>query len=349
LHRFYAVLPWIALALLPIGAAHAQTLNVTPNPLTLSAQLGGSSVTATLNFTSSDGVTPISFTAVSNTPWLSVAVPPSGQWTTPQTVTVTINPSNCAANTAPPACLTLGQNNGTISITGAQNPVVSVIVNASNLTVSSTSVNLGTYQAGSTIYPSPQSISVSGVNGQTASFTVSTAAGDTWYTAAKSSNSVLIQFNSQAAASLQPNSTPLQGTLTITPAGSNAIPIQVLIFLTVTNSPQILVSPATGLTFNWELGGSNNQYRQFLTLSSDAAVPISIAASVPQGIGWLSIPSTNVTIPAGGSVQFEVDVNGSNQPSLPVQRSGGVERCQPSGVIFLAGCLVVFVPVRKRQ
>jgi uncharacterized protein (TIGR03437 family) len=246
--------------------------------------------------------------------------------------------------------MSLGQNVGTILVTGAQNPVVVVQVTESTIGVSPSSVNLGTYEAGSRTYPAAQTLNVAGPSGQSAgNFTVTAATGDTWYTAAKygsTSSSVLIQFNPLAAAALTASTTPLQGTLTITPAGNNPVPVSVPISLTVTTSPQVSVSPAAGLVFNWQSGGTNNQQKQYLTLTSNAGVPISFSATVGQGATWLQLPfaSQNGSIPAGGSTTLEVDVNGDVQPALPINAS--IQITISAGALFPNGSSQLSFPVQ---
>jgi uncharacterized protein (TIGR03437 family) len=128
---------------------------------------------------------------------------------------------------------------------------------------------------------------------------------------------VLVSFNPSGAASLTPSSTPYVGTLTITPGGSNPVPVTVAITLTVTASPQVTVSPggtsAAPLVFNWEAGATSNQTQQTLTLTSNATQAVSFNIIAP-GVSWIrQVSPISGSIPANGSTQVTVQVDGSSQ------------------------------------
>lgn len=336
MYKHYAALTSIALALLAAGAAHAQaTLVISPQTLTLFAQAGGSPVTTSVSFTSSDnGATSLPFTLNPGNPWITVSAPSQGGTTykTPATVVVTVTPTS----------LSPGQNNGSISVFSAQFATLPVSVMVSSITVFPSSISLGTYQAGSTVYPSSQTLTVTGANGN---FTVSKAPADNWYTAAAYGNplsAVLVQFNQAVASSLTPSTTPLTGTLTITPGGNSPVPVTVPITLTVTASPQVTVNPVS-MVFNWQSLGTNNQTQQILTLTSNAPQAVSFTASAP-GINWITLPSNNPTsIPANGSTQLAVQVNGNSQPQGP---SSGSILIAISGALFPNGTTTLTVPVQ---
>lgn len=334
MNKRYAIPASLALALLLAGAAQAQSIVVSPNPLSMFAQAGGSPVTATLNFTSSDNTTPLSFNIAPGVPWITLPAAPSGGWKTPASVLVTVNPQT----------LNAGPNTGTILVAWA-GPTFTVPVNvtASSISVFPGSINLGNYQAGSTVYPSSQTLTVSGVGGQPAgNFTLSKGPADTWYTAAAFGtplSGIVVSFNSAAAASLTPSSTPLQGTLTITPGGSNPVPVTVPIQLSVSASPQVTVSP-TSLNFNWQSGGTNNQTTQVITLSTNSSQPVNFTVSA-QGANWISLPSSNpTTVSSSGPVQIAVVVNGNNQQSTTANL-----QFQVSGALFPNGSTQMTVPV----
>ncbi|HUA60761.1 MAG TPA: hypothetical protein VML19_18500 [Verrucomicrobiae bacterium] len=330
----YAILSLLASVLLLTGAAHAQTLVANPNPINLFAQAGGNPVTANLNFTSSDNVTPLSFSIAAGNPWITLSAAPSGGWKSPATVVVTVNP----------ATLNSGANSGSISVFFNNSTfIVPVNVTVSSISVFPTSINLGSYQAGSTIYPQSQTLTVSGAGGQPAgNFTLSKASADTWYTAAAFGNplsGIVVSFNSAAASTLTPNTTPLQGTLTITPSGSNPVPVTVPISLTVTASPQVTVSP-TSLTFNWQAGGTNNQTTQTLTLSTNSSQPVNFTVT-RQNANWLSLPASNPTsVSSSASAQVSVVVDGSNQTN-----TSGSLILNVSGALFPNGTTQMTIPV----
>jgi uncharacterized protein (TIGR03437 family) len=311
LNKRNAVFTLIALALVAAGTAHAQTLVISPNPINLNAQAGGSPVQTSLSLTSSDGTTAIPFSVIPSVSWVTVPSAPSGGWKTPATVVVTVVPTALAAGVNTGALAIYNTQNGTLSAS------VPVNVTVSSISVSPTAITGWTYQQGSTTYPSPVTLAVNGANG---TFSLSKGSADTWYSAAAYGSplsAVLVSFNPSGAASLAPSTTPYAGTLTITPGGSGGVPITVSISLTVTASPVVTVSPtstsAAPLVFNWESGGTANQSTQKLTLTSNASQAISINIAGP-GVSWISLPSSNPTsIPANGSAALTIQVDGTSQ------------------------------------
>ena len=331
MNKRYAALTLIALALVAAGAAPAQTLVISPDPITLTAQAGGSSVQTSVSFTSSDnGATTISFTVVPSVSWISVPTAPSGGWKTPTTVVVTVSP---------PSTLPSGLNTATLSIYSTQFQSVPVNVMVSTVSVTPTSVSWS-YLAGSTTYPGPSTLTIAGANG---SFSLSKPSADTWYTAAAYGNplsNVLVQFNSAVASSLSPGT--YASTLTITPGGANPIPVTVAVTLTVNASPQVTVSPAS-LVFNWQSGGTNNQTQQNITLTTNATQAITAYVTNPS-ISWISLPGSSITIPAGGSTQATITVSGLGlgQGSY----SGTVQVTIASGALFPNGTTTLTVPIQ---
>lgn len=340
MNKRYVVFALIALVLVAVGAGHAQTLLINPNPISLYAQLGTtSSAPQTVTFTSSDNTTAIPFNVSPGSSWITVvSAAPAGGWVTPATVTITINPGQ----------LPLGQNSGTLIVSGpALFKTIPVNVTVSTIGVilpsgQSNSLSLGTYAAGSTVYP--PAIPALTVTGDTANLRVSKGANDTWYTFqvfGTPASAVQVSFNPAVAASLTPG--PLTGTLTLTPEGSNPVPIAIPIALTVTRLPQVIVSPGS-LTFNWQSGGTSNQNQQYLTLTSNAPQAVNFAITVP-GTSWITLPSSNPTsIPANGSVQVAVQVAGDAQ-GLGVD-NGSIQISIPGGgALFSNGSSIMPVSV----
>ena len=340
MNKRYAVFALIALALVAAGAARAQTLLISPNPISLYAQLGTtSSAPQIVTFTSSDNTTAIPFNVSPGNAWITVvSAAPAGGWTTPATVTITVNPSQ----------LPLGQNVGSLIVSGPglfKSVPVNVTVSTIGVILPSGqtgSLALGTYAAGSTVYP--PSIPALTVTGDTTNLKVTKGANDTWYTFqvfGTPPSAVEVTFNSAVAASLSPGS--LAGTLTLTPEGANPVPVAIPVTMTVTKLPQVTVSPGA-LVYNWQSGGTANEALQYITLTSNAPQAINFSVSVP-GFSWITLPSSNATsIPANGSVQVGVQVagdaqglgtdNGSIQISIP----GG-------GALFSNGSTILTVPV----
>lgn len=334
----YAVLTSIALALLAAGAAQAQSVVASPNPLNVSAQAGGAAFTATINFASSDNTTVLAFYLVPGNTWITVPQAPTGGFKTPTQVQVTINPQDSSIHS--------GTNAGSINLFNSQFQTGSMAVNLtiSSISVSPSSVSLGSYQVGSSIFPGSQTLAVSGANGN---FTLSKAPADNWYTAqafGSPLSGVVVAFNQAAASSLTPSSTPLQGTLTITPGGTGAIPVTVPITLTVTASPQVTVAPTTPLVFNWQLQGTNNQKTQTFTLTTNSATAVAITGiSSSPVVSWVTFPSLPSSIPAGGSTTVTVQVNGDSQGAGTLNTAVQVTI---AGALFPNGTTTANVPVQ---
>ena len=292
----------VAFAIGSLGGLSAQTLNVSPNPLNLSAPANATQVQGTLAFASSTS-TPLTFSLSSLASWLQV---PQQQFGTPASITVTANLSN----------LQPGINQGSLVASyNGTSVTVGVNVSVSSIGVSATSVSLGSYQSGSANFPPPQSIAVSGATGAV-QLDRSTSDGALWFTAAPigtpAPTGVLVSVDQNVANNLQPGS--YSGTLTITPtAGGNNVPVKVAVSFTVTAAPQVTVSPAS-LAFNWQASGTNNLSQQTIQLSSTGSVSPAYQLSVSGDLGgsWILAPNPlSGAIPANGSQQVTVSVNGA--------------------------------------
>jgi len=342
----YAAFARIALALVAAGAAHAQTLKFSPSAISLYALSGTtSSASQTVNVTSSDNTTVIPFNVAPTVNWINLPAAPSGGWKTPAAVTISVNPS----------LLALGASTGVLNFSGTGFfQTVQVNVTVSTIGVSlpvtggqSSILELGTYQAGSAIYPA--AIPSLFVTGDIANLRIAQPASDTWYAytppqqfGTPPSLAVQVSFNPAAAASLSPGT--LTSTLTLTPEGSNPVPVAIPITLTVTPSPQVTVKPGS-LVFYWQRNGAN-QTRQFLTLTSNASQAIGLGISA--SVAWVTLPVTNPTIPANGSIQVEVDIpapagdaqtTGANNGLIQITMPGG-------GALFPNGTTSVSVPIQ---
>ncbi len=344
MNKRYAAFALIALALVAAGAAHAQTLVITPNPISFYAQVGtSSSASQTVTVKSSDNTTAIPFTVSPGNSWINpISGTPAGGWVTPATFSVSVNPSQ----------LQLGTTTGSMIVSGVAGSglFVAVPVNVTMSTISvglpggqTSSLSLGTYAAGSPVYPSP--VSALTVSGDTTNLTVTKGSVDNWYTFqvfGTPPSAVQVSFNAAVAASLTPGT--LTGTLTLTPEGANPVPVKITITLTVTQSPQVTVNPAS-LVFNWQRSGAN-QTQQFFTLNSNSPQAVSVSLSTP-GVSWITLPVSNPTIPANGSVQVAVQVAqaagdaqpaGANNGSIQISIPGG-------GALFPNGTTSLSFPI----
>lgn len=330
----------------------AQIVTVSPGSLSFSAQVGSTPATQqSLTVSSTTGGTFFTATATvgqgATAQWLKLS---NASNPTPQTaLTGTTGTTSAIVNvTADPTNLPAGTYSGTIAINNIQVPVTFAVA---SIGVFPQSVNLGSYQAGSTTYPPPVTLSISGA---TNGFTISKAPADTWYTAAifgSPASAVIVQFNQAAAASLTVGT--YLGTLTITPTGSGTnVPLNVPVNLTVTASPAVTLTScpkATGcpLLFNWQLGatGTNNQSQQTLNFTTTATVPLSYVfqASTSLGGNWITTPP-NGTIPTTGT-SVPISVNSAVANTLAPGSYSGSVTVSVGGALFANGQNSLTIPV----
>jgi uncharacterized protein (TIGR03437 family) len=347
LKKRYAAFALIALALVAAGAANAQTLKFSPSSISLYALSGpGSSPSQTISVTSSDNTTVIPFNVAPTVGWINLSAAPSGGWKTPASVTISVNPS----------LLPLGPSTGALNFSTTGIPLLTVPVNVTVSTIGvtvpvtggqSNILELGTYQAGSTVFPA--SVPSLLVAGDIANLKIAQPASDTWYTYGTPQQfgtppalSVSVALNDVAVALLSPGT--YTSALTLTPEGFNPVPVVIPVTFTVTPSPQVTWSPAS-LVFYWQRNG-NNQTKQYLTLSSNASQ--AIALSLSASVSWVTVPVTNPSIPANGSVQVEIDVPEPAGDAQPTGASNGlIQIAIPGGgALFPNGTTSVSIPIQ---
>ncbi|HWC98327.1 MAG TPA: hypothetical protein VG456_16325 [Candidatus Sulfopaludibacter sp.] len=313
------------------ASLHAQVL-VDKTQLNFSAQVGNTpAATQTLNVTSA--ASGAFFIAQTSAPWLKLS---NATNPTPQTGITGVTPSVVTV-TADPTGMQAGTYTGTI---GFGNVTVNVSLTVASIGVFPQTAALGTYQAGSTSYPPPVTLSISGAaNG----FTISKAPADTWYTAAifgTPASAVIVQFNQAVASSLTAGTT-YNGTLTITPTGSsNNVPVNVPVTLTVAASPQVTATPTT-LAFNWQAAGTNNQSTQAIQINSSASIPLSYGIT-GSGASWVTIPGNNPASLQPGTTSVTVGVNGTGL--APGTYNGSVTITVP-GALFPNASTTLNIPI----
>jgi uncharacterized protein (TIGR03437 family) len=265
-------------------------LSVSTTTLSFSAALGSASQQQTFNVTSSGAS--LSFAVGSNATWLT-ANPTTGS--TPSTVTVTANPASLAA----------GTYTGTLFVNSTNNSVsvqVTLVVSAVGASPSALSFS---YQLDGAL-PAAQTINLTG-----SPTTYTAVPSVSWLTVTSSGaapGAVTVSLNS-AANSLAAGS--YNATIAITPA--TGAPISIAVTLTVAAEPTVTAS-SSSLSFDYQIGGTNNVVSQVLTLSVGGTLPqsYSITSSVgnnPSGQNWILANPSSGTIPAGGNVQVTVSFN----------------------------------------
>lgn len=298
LKRLLSASNWIVL-FCASAALHAQTLGVDKNPLSFSAQPGGSAITQTLNVTGSG-----TFTALVDASWLKVS-PTNGS--APSALTVTADPTGLAPGLYGGDVFVFGTTQGSNQVD------VRVNLTISNISVSPASVAFA-YQTGGTA-PAAQTINLSGP--QTTYSATATSSGS-WLQIStagiapgttingSSPGTISVSVNFTALAVLPPGTSG--GSIVITPAsGGSPITIPAAVF--VSSAPPVTVSP-NSVSLAYQIGGSSPQ--QSVTVSSTGiqGVPYTVVSSVnnnPAGRIWFTVaPSTSGTIPANGSTQLTI-------------------------------------------
>ncbi len=289
---------WPVAALLLLGGVSAlraqTTITVSPTVVNLSAQVGGTTAvsgTFTISSNASSG-SPVSFI-------ISGSTASGGNWLNPQpnptsgtvsstgqvTVTVFANPSGLAAGTYTGSIL-VANNSSTGNVS------VQVNFTVGQLSVAPASLTFS-YQGGGSV-PAAQALTVSGSSGVGFTVAAVTSTGGNWLQVAPTSGSapaaLSASLNSAVLSSLAPGT--YNGTITVTPTSGNTTPTTVAVSLTVTALPQLTVSP-TSLSFYYQIGGTNNQLQQTVSLTSNgSAINYSLTYGVnpnPAGVPWLTV------------------------------------------------------------
>jgi uncharacterized protein (TIGR03437 family) len=319
LKKLYSILSLNVLLLATggFGALHAQTLNISPNPLNITTQvlLGA---TAQLTFTSTGAAITI-YSVVPTVSWLHTSLGTGGNISTPQTITVTIDP--LSASTTPYA--------GSLSVYSSDSVGFhSVPV---NVTVSSIGVNPSTltfqYTVGGNAPPA-QSSTLTVPSGATVGLSANTTSGGNWLQAGLTgtpSSAVTVQINTSVAQSLAPAT--YTGTITITPTflGSSA-PAIVQVTLVVGAAPQLTVTPSS-LSFNYQVNGTNNVTTQPIQLSAGSQ-DVSFAF---QGSPWIVANPPTGTVKAGQNLTVNVTV------TLPSSCTPATSPCSGSLTLNTSG------------
>jgi len=288
--------PKLVVFLLAAAAAlHAQTLNISPNPLNITAQ-ANTGATSQLNFTSTGAAINFTLTPNSAATWLHTSLGTGLIGTTPQPVTITIDPL--------PASATPYTGTLTVNSTGSTSLyTVPVTVSVSSIGVSPSVLNFQ-YTAGSTSPPPAQSATLTVPSNTTVSLGTSTVSGGNWLLASLSGTpptTVTVQISLSVAQTLTPAT--YTGTVTITPAAGVAATLQVN--LTVGTVAQLTPSP-TSLSFNYQLGvgGTNNLVTQPITLTAGSQ-DVNFAFT---GSSWISANPPTGTVKAGQNLAVSVTI-----------------------------------------
>jgi hypothetical protein len=295
------------------------TISATPSVVFLNATLGGGPVIQPVTVTSAPSAL-IPVTATTTAPWLTFS---NSSPNTPTTITFIGSPAGMAA----------GVYSTLVNLTSASATTLQVLavltVNAQS-PLASNPPNLSfNYSQGGAV-PSAQSLAVTAVN-------------PTGYTVTGSANWLLFGGSTgttpgTVTVGLNPlglTTGPNIATVTLTPNNGSA-PLLVPVVLFVTASPTLTASPTT-LTFNSQIGGTNNITQKAIVVSSTGGnIGFNAIASVNPnagGVQWLAVapsagstPATLVVTIAPGSLPVGTYVGtitlsspGSSNPSQNIQ------------------------------
>jgi uncharacterized protein (TIGR03437 family) len=290
---------------------------VSPISLNFTAAPGsGVSAFQTLNVTSTDATTPVSFSATSTAPWLFFD---SFTHSTPYGVQVAVNASSLVPGTYT-GSITL--NSSTLD-NGITVPVTLTIPSA-NMTADKTSLTFSQTVGGTA--PASQIVTLSATGGTVAYTTAITyQSGQTtgWLNATQNGT---IAAGSTGAVQVNVNGSGLaagtyNGTVTISAPGVTGSPLAVNVTLVVA-AGTISVSPAS-VTFT-EVAGTSAQSQSVTVSGTPGALSFTVVTS--QNAPWLTATASNLTTPA------TVQIIAANTGLQPGTYTGTVTITAPGAV-----------------
>lgn len=305
-----------------------QTLTVTPATLSFSAQSGSTTAqTAKLSVsTAGPAGTAVGYLASATmsigTGWLSVN-PNSG--TTPAELTVTVNPSGLATGTyVGGVIVTIGGVSQTVG--------VSLTIGQMGATPASVSFN---YLLGAPL-PATQVVQISAQSGVAYNTSVTTSSGGNWLIAAPSAGTapgqVSISLNAPVMATIAQGT--YNGTVTLTPTTGSTVPLAIPVTLNVSPTPQLTVTPAA-LSFNYQIGGTNNQVQQTVSLASTGnPLNFGVTFQTSSGGPWLVVNPIGGVTPSSLTVGVQPSAlaPGTYQGTITVTAPGATTPSQSIAV-----------------
>jgi uncharacterized protein (TIGR03437 family) len=277
------------------AALHAQTLNISPNPLNITTQ-AYTGATASLNFASSTS-TAITFSVTPQATWLHTSLQ-TGSASTPQNIIITVDP--LPASATPYTTSLYVYSSGSVNFYN-----VPVSVSVSSIGVSPSTLTFQ-YVAGSTSFPAAQSSALTVPSGTTVGLTANTTSGGNWLQAGLTGTpptAVTVQINTSVAQTLAPNT--YTGTVTITPtSGGSTAPATLQVTLVVSAVPQLTPTPSS-LSFYYQSGpNTTNVTTQPIVLTAGSQ-DVSFAFT---GSPWITPNPPTGTVKAGQSLTVNVTV-----------------------------------------
>jgi uncharacterized protein (TIGR03437 family) len=321
---------------IPLSLTVTTALLPSPTSLAFTTQLGptGSPTPAppaqTLNV-ASGGQASFAASATSAGNWLAVS-PASG--TTPQNLTVTVNPAGLAAGTF----------SGSITLTSPATPTVTVAVTLTiqpplMFTLSPAALN---FQATSAVpQPPSQTVSVFSNFPATVFATATTTSGNPWLTVTQSATQTPLSLTITVAGGLAVGPHIGQILLSTTRGGATVATIPINYNVAAAQTPTLQVSPDT-LSFSSAQGGLPIQ--QALAVSNTGSGVLNFGAQITaqSGGNWLALQSTTGTATAGSpaTVPFTITPGtlrpGAYSATVTVTSGTGADAQTATGLIVLS-------------
>jgi uncharacterized protein (TIGR03437 family) len=306
----------------------AQTVTASPASLTFSALQNGPVVSQQLTISISGG---IGFSIFSNAPagqpWLKVNGNIGATLaSSPASVTVTADPTGF--NLGGPF-----QSSLFVFPAGSSTPTsIPVTLTVGPIGANPPSVTFPPYTIGQTAVPTPQSITLLGSGGYTASAT--TATGGSWLSVTPNTGTapgaVTATLVSSVVLGLAAGN--YQGSITITPVSVNA-PVVIPVTLSVLPTPPVTVDPQT-MVFNVQSSGTNNPAAQPLTITTTPGQSLNyvLQGTVASGVpNWLTVnQGPGFTDPTSGTAQGSIGYS-VNSLAVGTTYKGSIIVATPGG------------------
>ncbi len=281
------------------------TLTVSPTSLNFAYQTGTSTPAAqTISLTSNGSAVNVSVNASTSSGgqgWLIVS--PTGQLTTPSTITVTVNPAGLPAGTTYTGSIQInsfgGATNGSVTIP------VNMLVSNSPIIAGNPSSLTFTAQAGGTAPSQNLTLTSSGTSlPYTASASVTSPSGGNWLnlpTQSGTTNGALIVSVNTAGLAAGTYS----GSVNVSSPSAGNPNLSIPITLNITSGP-VLQLNVPALSFAYEIG-QGQPVNQTVTIASTSG-QVSFTATAQSSGNWLSVSPSTGTAP--GSIVVSASVAG---------------------------------------
>ena len=335
-----------------LSAVVTPAVTLSPASLTFAGVAGGSSppsqtfTVSSASPTAFSTSTTITFPPGDSGAWLVIS--PSGNLTTNQVITVTVNPATLSM---------AGAYSALISITaGTVTQTVSVTFNVAapttvNVTANPSTVSFG-YTTGGAV-PSPIAINFRSAAGTytipfTVAKSVTSPSGGNWLAVTDTSGDPVPNGTSfTTPQNLKVVATPTglaagvySGTVTITPSGGSVVTIPVT--LTVTSAPVLVASP-TALSFTYQPGTGTSLFPQSLEVSEQSGLAVSFTATAVAATGgWLSVSPASGPTPQSLSVSVSAAslAAGNYSGSVVLTPAGGAPLTVPVSLTVMHAPLI---------